>query len=298
MSSSVALTPAAGSGAKILSIPGHQVEDVIVAFGAYLDGASAVVSVRVCRTWCNHLKDQAAHAKEDEYCRRVGYRSELVEAFRRRQLSLWRLPALNLGGRTGPNTNYISLTQEDLVSPMMRFVDAYGRVGLAMKLRGNVDDNVRWDSPERDCPIRDISLVSSIFRRHNYQDSWVAGEPQGILYAIYQRVHGPFHQPASILDRCPACPPFLRHELGSWAIALINRTDPAMKIDGDIVQQEVPALLPPMPPKPVVEQPPAAPAVANNAPVSLPRRIWNAVSGFFLWIASLFSRLVSYCRGQ
>ncbi len=50
----------------------------------------------------------------------------------------------------------------------------------------------------------------------------------------------------------------------------------------------------PLPPKAIAA--PSAPA--HDPSPSLPRRIWNAISGFFAWIASPFSSLASLCRRQ
>lgn len=294
--SATALTVVSSTAAKVATDSALLVQDVVAEMGGYLDDPSVLVSVKVCRIWRDNLQEFLAHVREDEHCRRVGYRSELVQALRSRHLSLWRLPVLDLQGRMG-DIDYIDfLKQKDVNSPLMRFEDKYRRVGLAVKLRGKADGNISWNfykgEGDQEYPIRQMTSVLAVFQRYTDGNSWVPGVSGEPIYKIYNEVHRPHHQnfPGST---CPSCSPFLIGDVIGFSVDVIAETDAAMKIDGEI-EQVVPALLPPMPPKPVVEKPLAA---ADNAPISIPRRIWNAVTGFFLWIASLFSRLVAYCRG-
>lgn len=283
------------------SPPFSQVGDVVFAIGDYLDDASALAGEKVCKVWRDSLQERLAPLKEDEYCRRIGYPPELVQAFRSRQLSLWRLPELDLGGRTGLTGQIDFLTPADLTSPLMRFTDACGRVGLALRVRGNADGDVGIHDEIR--PIRQYSHVSAVFKRYTDSDRWVNGDNYGVINRIYKQVHRPNHTVESEFNLCPTCPPFLKSEYISWAIALITQTDPIIKIDGEI-EQLAPAPLPPMPLRPAVEPRPALPVppppapvvipvapVVESEPLSLPQRIWKTVSGFFLKIASL---LVSF----
>ncbi len=288
MSSSVILAP---SNTAQLENPRYT--GVIIArIAAFLvDEDSLLSSAQVCKTWHQHLKTFAAQARENEYCQRIGYPSELVQAFRARRLSLWRLPELQLGKE---NSDYIEVRDDEVTSPLMRFRDQRGRVGLAMCVRGNTDGSIEFRRNREQ--IRKITDVGVIFKRYRSQDLWVK---KGFCFAgvIYDEVHRPQHQ-ANALTMCPSCPPFEKTQYITWAVALIAQTDAIMKIDGEIEQAPSPAPLPPMPPKPVV----APSAAENSQPPSFPRRIWNIVSGFFAWIASaiasLFSCITSCCRRQ
>ena len=254
----------------------------------YLDGASAVACVRVCKTWSNYFKNQATHAKEDEYCRRVGYRSKLVIALRSRQLSLWRLPEVDLRGRTG-RTEYIDfLKPEDVAFPLMRFTDTSGRVGLALNVRGNADGNV--ELPTGTVPIRQVSETLALFRRYPDCNTWSIGSRGGFSHRVYSAVHSPDHTAAMHLG-CPTCPPFLKQNgFISWAVALITKTDLAMKIDGEIHQVADPAPLPPMPPKPSALLPPTPPRPVVPTPSYFATTGKLLLLGTLLFVAFLVYR--------
>lgn len=289
----VTLTPVSCRAARPAPTdPPLLVPELVVTVGEYLDGASALASVRVCKTWRDHLKDQAAHAKEDAYCRRVGYDPGLVQALRSRNLSLWRLPVLDLKAGVG-DTFYIELSSKDMTSPLMRFTDKCRRVGLAFKLRGNADGNITLSvgGQEQEYSIREISTVLTVFQRYPNHTHWVSGSSAAFVSSIIEEFHRPYHpKNNSMMIRCPTCPAFLKEDMIGFGVAIITKSDPVLEIDGEI--EQVAALLPPMPPKPVQEQ-----RAPKNTPVSTSPRICSAVSRFFLWIASLFSRLVAYCRG-
>lgn len=277
---------------------------IIVTFGCFLDDRSMAASAQVCKVWSKNL---IGHL-EDEYCRRIGYRSEIIKALRSRKLSLWRLPVLDLGGRMG-STDYIDFLQDkDMTSPLMRFMDARKRVGLAVRCRGNADGNVDFgkDKNRKEYRIRDLSSVVAVFRRHTSGNSWVYGGywEFGVISRISRVVHKPNHQLGCEADLCPNCPLANRGQgrIIQWTSNLIKGIDPAIKLDGEIRQTPTP--LSATPPQPVARpQPQPQNRVDPPAPpLSTLRKVCNAVSSFFWAIGAGFAAfafwLGSLCRGR
>jgi hypothetical protein len=239
------------------------------------------------------IQSGALEVREDEYSRRVGYPAELVQAFRNANLSLWQLPSLDLKGRAG-SIDYLGPQDVDSF-PVLKFTDRLGRVGVVFRLRGKLDARIEIEGSEQS--VRTITPIVSLFKRYTDRTSWRVGCAP-LLEQIYRRVQESSPRVGSATEDSFL---FLKQQYIQWGVSLIAQTDPVMVIDGEIPQ--IPLPLPPMPPESVVTEPLEPPAVDNPRLASLSRRVWNAVSRFFSWVASgvrsLISRLGEFlCLGR
>lgn len=244
----------------------------------FLAPADVRIASAINHAWKRDLSELVVFLKEDEYCRRIGYPAELVALFRARKLSLYRLPVLDVKARRISGIDaYDNLLENQL--GVMRVTGEYGQIGLVIPWVGRmIAGTIPWiveEGPNKgkrgDCQIGKVSGAVILSKMEGGIWRFTTTQPLDLIYqCIQKRLEAP----------------------NEFCVSLLDNNHFAVERNGDIHQIKPTSAIT-MPPKPAFPAPEILPP-----PVSVFRRIWNAVTEFFLWIASLFSRFISFCRGQ
>lgn len=113
-------------------------------------------------------------AKEDEACLAEGFSERLVQIFRDQDLSLWRIPVLNLEGLTCDNIHGLQAKNMPKGASIARFKDRDGRPGLAIHIQGKVDGWAVASSGYQ--PMRHVQDIMVIFKSSSAKDAnWQIG---------------------------------------------------------------------------------------------------------------------------
>ena len=126
------------------------------------------------------------------------YPLKLVQLFRNCNMSIARLPMLNLGNRMG-HTGYIDFIQlAEMNKAVIRFKDCYERSGIALHIQARA--------------LRKGQLIESvlvIFRRYADPESrWAHGwgNQDSRIEAMYMDIHDKTNHVGSRIIACPTCP--------------------------------------------------------------------------------------------
>lgn len=99
---------------------------------------------------------------------------KIVELFRKYNISIGKLPEIDLQGRTGESGYIDFLSEDDLIAPIIRFKDVVGRLGVSFLIQEKVDD---IEDEEKEMSIKKEAVVLTIFQRYENCDySWKVGE--------------------------------------------------------------------------------------------------------------------------
>ncbi|MBI2742475.1 MAG: hypothetical protein HYX48_00965 [Chlamydiales bacterium] len=236
-------------------------------------------------------------AAEDAVCIQEGFPQEIVQAFRQKNISLWRLPEISLLDK--PDNDYIDF----LRTPHMperpgeggercsaaRFKDIRGRVGLALRLRGHADGEVETMGGGS-CPIRDISGLISVFQRYVGENSLrLSGPFVKPMVDAYAAAHAPHHVGPYALT-CPTCPitPDNPPEIRDFVVRIVSGTDAVFELTSEIAMVDNRQPLPPLVVKPD-PRPPESNASDDQSTLSwLWSSVCSAFSDLIAWICSFF----------
>ncbi len=229
----------------------------------------------------------ATAAREDDVCVQLGYPQEIVEAFRKKNLSLWRLPEIS-SGTPGFRSDYIALKNEDLpINPATktacacaRIYNSRGRVGFALMLQGHAEGNLSIELQDKvhTGPINQFKFVMALHQRYSEsKNHWVSS------YSLYELCFGASYE-AHKLE-----PPYLMgKDITPWLLKILDGKDPIFRLAGPIPQVVVPQPLPLphiAPPQPEEEAEREA-ADEPNCCWALFQGVWNGLVALVEWLIS------------
>jgi hypothetical protein len=205
-------------------------QDIDGVLAGFLDDRTLGITVQVCKTWQEKLKDPRDKAfvrfQEDRACIAQGYPKEMVAEFRKRQISIWQLPVLDLGNIYRDYIDFIE--QASLTASIMRFQDCRSRVGLVFKIQGDPKNHSEIELVgSYFVKISEMSGYVGIFQRYTYQDSYwqCACQPQYLDSVIDGQ------STDRVLTR--TAPNVLK-----FATDLLDGQSPSFQLSGKIVQSE------------------------------------------------------------
>lgn len=217
----------------------------------------------------------AQYQREDAACLAAGYPQELIDAFKERGFSLWRLPVLDVTAVPNEDGYLYQLALEHMPtgSSVQRFEnipDTHGGVGIAFRVHGRegaptVSEPRFSHAPTGEMNRFPIPSMHGVigFTRFGASNEWSSGTHFGALvHKIKKRIHERSADHRGAADRwCDNCPLFhlptaLRKKL-DLLDPLLSDTDVHFLLDGPIEQVENPL------PEPEV-QPPAAIAAGDD----------------------------------
>ena len=232
-------------------------EDILSVIAPHLSDKDLVAAARVCKFWNKAFQPRCCLIElEKEYARRLKFDPRFIEALRRSNVSLMRLPELDV--RAIGRTDYIYLKQSDISSPLMRFIDLLGRPGLAMKIKGRDVEGHFVNRRREVVPIREFSTTAVIFLRYkNCLKPWVFGTISDEQNSDISAQHwlNPTHEyhDGDSQNSCFDCPSITgkRTDIDLWAEQILANTHPLLTLNGLPEQIEIgPFVLP----KPIEER--------------------------------------------
>jgi hypothetical protein len=172
---------------------------------------------------------------EDQVCLREGFPLSLIEFFKKNGLSLWRLPELNLKGRTSEYIDFLKSEDMPKGTSVARFKDRRNRPGFALHIQGKR----LLESP--------ILGVIAIFKRYSDPEDqlWMPGGREQLIPTImscYNSSHA-VHHVGKDEESCDNCPRFgegVADANINFVQSVVSGADQEVEVVSEIAQVEQP----------------------------------------------------------
>lgn len=205
--------------------------DIAFLIASHLDDKSIISTAGVCQIWRKAFdpfkKTAQNNLLEDHIALKMGFPPELVSAFRKKKLSLLRLPTLKIDAH--------NLPEEEIPSPLLRLEDPSNRPGFAIRLKGNGDQKITHtvDGTKIILPFQATHTIMFIFQSVSQKKRWVALGDQSLLHFHYYK-NCQNHKNPELYRR-------FNYVIFPFLIDLIREKDDlCAKIDGAIEQTQGP----------------------------------------------------------